>query len=140
MKSKINNPVLVYFAKNTWIVAYAMMFNMVLGEMLDLSIVWIKIAGIAFSVFIITLIVLSMIYYRPLSQSEQKAENDERAQMILGKASQLALSITMCVCLVITFVAAMILKNYYVALTALCIAFFNQLLVEILRAIFSRKY
>jgi hypothetical protein len=139
MKTKIKNPALIYLARNIWISTDTAMIIIFLGRIFEAKTVWVELlAGFAV-VLALTQVVLTILDIGSLSKAEQKAEFDERSQMILGKASKWTFLVSLCICLAVSG-ATIIFEAYTIGLVIMCFAFFNQALFEILKAVFSKKY
>lgn len=138
MKSKSNNVMIKFCVENIWIASYTLL----IGMFLDRAVFSSQFADIA-SIVLMSLgaivSVIGLAFGRGKSKAEQKAENDERAQMILQKAAKWTALSTFCICILIAF-ACLSLDHPYTGLLVLSIALFSQLLMQILKAVFARKY
>lgn len=137
MKSKSNNPIIIFCVKNYWIASYMIIMGMFMIRIFPTQSA--SIVSIIISSTALILIIIALIFGRTMSKPEQKAENDERTQMIIQKASKWTMLAAIIGCLIISLVC-MALDYLYTGLLVLGIAFFSQLLFEIFKAVFARKY
>lgn len=137
MKSKSNNPFIRFCVENYWIASYILLLGLFLNGVF-IS----QIAKIAYYTLILLAVIFSivgLVFGRRRSKVEQKAEYDERTQMINQKAAEWSSTVTIGTCYIIAWVC-LLLDYLDIGLLFFSIAFFNQLLMLILKKVFSNKY